>query len=155
VRDSGGNTLGTLISMNPGANSNLMVFTSTGHVAQFGFGGTFINISSVYWSGAGCTGTPYAGGSTTGGPRYAKMLVYSFTTQQTYTYSAAATNLMATPVTQASLGITIQSVEDAATGACSATTSATQVFPLTVTAQTSMGLPAPGATRIAVPLQIP
>jgi hypothetical protein len=153
VRDGNGVTLGSIISMNQSSDPNVTVITPNGYYSVINFDGSLGSGVNIYFPTANCTGTPYGGGNAAGSPKYSKILVYSALLNQTYKLGGTVANNMVTPVSQASLGITIGSSDSF--GACVASSTASTMFPLIVTPQTSMGLPAPAATRVVQPLQIP
>ena len=148
VQDNNGANLGTVIDVSVSSQSFVAFLTSTKHYVKLRFNGTIQNESSIYFASADCTGTPYGGsGGTSGNQRFAKTVVYR-TTGQLYTLANPDANGLATPLPQATIGITVASVEDSISGVCNASASTQYMFPLTLVTPAAVGLPA----SVAAPL---
>ncbi len=148
VQDNNGVNLGTVIDVSVSSQSYVAFLTSTKHYVKLRFNGTIQNESSIYFTSADCTGTPYGGsGGTSGNQRFAKTVVYR-TTGQLYTLANPDANGLATPLPQATLGITVASIEDSISGVCNSSASTQYMFPLTLVTPAAVGLPA----SVAAPL---
>ncbi|KRD26903.1 hypothetical protein ASE39_00900 [Acidovorax sp. Root267] len=148
VRDNSSTSLGTVIDISVSSQSYVAVMTSTKHYVKLRFNGTIQNESSIYFVSTDCTGTPYGGsGGTSSNQRFAKTVVYR-STGQLYTLSNPDANGLATPVSQATLGIDVNSIEDNVSGTCTTSASTQHMFPLTLVTPASVGLP----NSIAAPL---
>ena len=149
VQDNNGVNLGTVVDMSVSSQSFVAFLTSTKHYVKLRLNGTVQYESSIYFTSADCTGTPYGGsGGTSGNPRFAKTVIYR-TTGQLYTLANPDANGLATPVPQATLGITVASIEDSTTGACTSSVSTQHMFPLTLVTPAAVGLPAFVAAQLS------
>lgn len=159
---SGGASLkngsGTLVGAIIGQVGNVFsAITSNGYLVRVRVDGVIVQENSIYWTGANCTGTPRYGSGTTAAPAptmYAKYVLYSLTSNTTYTMTGANGNGIVTSA-QPGAGV-IASSEPANGGACAASTSNQFMYAIAATATTSMGLPTQGAVvPVTLPLQLP
>lgn len=145
LRDNANVKLGTVLSV---SSSNVTIVTSTGHIVNVLFspdGNDDFTSSQIWWTGSGCTGTPYLNDGGVGGQqRFSKFLVYSGAANQLYTMSNPNTNGVSVsgPIP------TVVSIENS--GVCSSSGGGTSGWAMTPVARTTVGLP----TTISYPLSV-
>lgn len=164
IKDANGVALGGLLSFGNGPSTvsfttQIWVYTSAKYTVGIDMTGTLITPTQIYYMGANCTGVAYlnSGGSV---PRYmyGKGAFWSTLNKQLYIPTAASIDGDGRAV--AVTGISYTTQEDPSTGVCTAasgTPANKYIFPLTTTAQTTIGLPAQFSTtqNVKTPLQFP
>jgi hypothetical protein len=146
LKDNTGTTLGTILGLS--FDGAVTIMTSSGYVVNILMdpdGTHKFPINQIYWTVAGCTGTPYFNdgqGGTGGEKRYYKQLVYSGVTSSLYEMSSPNANNVST-----SVSFTAATLENPSCGASAGTRSG---WALTAKTLTSVGLP----SSITYPLSV-
>jgi hypothetical protein len=136
--DANNVTLGTILEFS--YDGAVTIITSTGYVINILMdptSGHNFPISQLYWTGAGCTGTPYLNdgmGGAGGEKRYYKMTAYSGSASQLYSMSSPNANGVST-----SVGFVAATIENPACGASAGSRSG---WALTAITNATAGLPA-------------
>jgi len=148
--DANNVTLGKILYFNYNASVNII--TSNGYIINVYLtpvAGKDFSADQLWWTGTGCTGTPYLNDGTgpTGGLiQYSKICAYSAQAGTLYTLSAPNANGVSTSV---AIPGGSKSIENTGSG-CSAAVQAAAGWALTPLTQTNAGLPA----TIAYPLSV-
>jgi hypothetical protein len=164
IKDANGVALGGLLSFGAGPSNvsgttQLWVYTSAKYTVGIDMAGTLITPTQIYYMGANCTGAAYLNsGGTVPRYMYGKGAFWSTFNKQLYIPTAASIDGEGRAV--AVTGISYTTQEDPSTGVCGAATGTPAnkyIFPLTTTAQTTIGLPAQFSTtqNVKTPLQFP
>lgn len=164
IKDANGVALGGLLSFGNGPSTvsfttQIWVYTSAKYTVGIDMTGTLITPTQIYYMGANCTGAAYLNsGGTVPRYMYGKGAFWSTANKQLYISTAASIDGDGRAV--AVTGISYTTQEDPSTGACTAasgTPANKYIFPLTTTAQTTIGLPAQFSTtqNVKTPLQFP
>jgi hypothetical protein len=142
LKDNNNVTLGTILSI---SNNTVNIMTSTGYTVNVLLdptSGFNFPINQIYWTGAGCTGTPYLNdGGSTGSKRYYKALCFSGQTGSLYEMSSPNANGVST-----SVSFVGASLENPTCGASAGSSG----WAITAKTLVSVGLP----SSIAYPLTV-
>ena len=139
MKSSTGQIVGNLLTIN---GRTLTVANSAGYVFNIYLEGNFVP-GQMYFTSAGCAGTPNLNGLAVGGRRYYKQLGFSTDRNKIYTLSNPNTNNVATAASIAftSMRNTDGTQTNGASTACDATPGNQPVWSLTEITPAAAGIP--------------